>query len=76
MPFRKDLNFGQCNSNITPKPKNAPRNREELRRTLRTMADDRLLETESIEGSLIPESDDMPKVGETNEAAEDEKIHF
>ena len=76
MPFRKDLNFGQGGQNVTPKVKNVPKNREDLRRTLLTMAEDILLETESIEGTLAPENDDMPRNGETNDTAGEEKIHL
>ena len=76
MPFRKDLNFGSDSINITPKPKTFSRNRDDLRKTLLTMAEDILLESESLGTFPVNENDDIPKGSGDGEPLEEEQIHL
>ena len=76
MPFRGDLNFGSGPSNIAHKPKTFARNRNDLRETLLTTADDILMESESLDTFPTVANDDMPKSTEAGEPTEEEMVHL
>ena len=76
MPFRKDLNFGGNPQNVTPKPKFANRSKDDLKRTLLTMAEDIMLENESLEKAYAVDHDDGPNTHDVEEPSEEEKVHL
>ena len=76
MPFRKDLDFGTGSSSIEPKPRASNRNRDDLRGTLLTMAENILLESE-IMGIPIPdETEDIPEGNDAVEKGEEGKAYL